>query len=69
MTKIQVLDKGYIELIDTFGDSLTVVNAARVSFGSEKKELDNKDKRLIKYLYKRHSFNIYKSIMRVQKDD
>ncbi len=31
--KIDVLDKGHIELIDTLGDDLTPVNAARVSFG------------------------------------
>ena len=28
--KIDVLDKGYIELVDTLGDDLTPVNAARV---------------------------------------
>ena len=31
--KINILDKGYIELVDTLGDDLTPVNAARVSFG------------------------------------
>jgi len=31
--KIDVLDKGYIEVVDTLGDDLTPVNAARVSFG------------------------------------
>lgn len=63
MIKIPVLDKGYIELIETFGDSLTVVNAARVSFGSEKKELDNKDKRLIKYLYKHKHMSPFRHVM------
>jgi hypothetical protein len=28
--KIDVLDKGYIEVVDTLGDDLTPVNAARV---------------------------------------
>jgi len=32
------------------GDDLTIVNAARVSFGKHKTELDKKDKKLIKYL-------------------
>lgn len=38
------------ELIDYFGDDLMVVNAARVSYGKTKKEFDNKDEKLIKYL-------------------
>lgn len=36
--------------IDHMGSSLTVTNAARVSFGNEKQKLDSKDKKLIKYL-------------------
>ena len=31
--KVNVLDKGYIEVVDVLGDDLTPVNAARVSFG------------------------------------
>ena len=46
----QVLDKGFVELIDTFGDDLTVVNAARVSYNKEVTTLDAKDAKLIKYL-------------------
>ena len=38
------------ELIDSMGDDLTVVNAARVSFGNRKTELEEGDKKLIKYL-------------------
>ncbi len=37
-------------LIDTMGDDLKVVNAARVSFGKHKSELDDQDEKLIKYL-------------------
>ena len=33
--KIEVLDKGHIELIDHMGSDLTVANAARVSFANE----------------------------------
>jgi len=43
-------DKGKVEYIQHMGDDLTIVNAARVSFGKEKTELDNRDKKLIKYL-------------------
>ena len=49
-TKIQCLDKGFVELLDTFGDDLTVVNAARVSFHKESKELSMQDEKLIKLL-------------------
>jgi len=41
---------GKVEYIQHMGDDLTIVNAARVSFGKEKTELDNRDKKLIKYL-------------------
>ena len=39
-----------VELIDSMGSDLTVVNAARVSFGKKKTKLDKNDERLIKYL-------------------
>ena len=44
--------KGFVELVDAVGGDLTVVNSARVSFGKHKAKLDNKDKKLIKYLIK-----------------
>nr|AIA15908.1 Thymidylate synthase complementing protein [uncultured bacterium] len=47
---MQVLDHGFVELIDTLGSDLTVVNAARVSFGKRKTEMSPGDKKLIKYL-------------------
>ena len=43
---------GKVELIQTIGNDLSVVNAARVSFGVEKEELDDRDKKLINYLVK-----------------
>jgi len=45
-----ILDKGEIELIDTLGADLTVVNSARVSFGNCKIEFDNTDRVLVNYL-------------------
>lgn len=39
-----------VTLLDTFGDDLTVVNAARVSFGKEVSEMTPRDEKLIKYL-------------------
>ena len=39
-----------VELLETFGDDLTVVNAARVSLGKHATEFTDKDAKLIKYL-------------------
>jgi thymidylate synthase (FAD) len=47
-----ILDKGFIELLDVFGNDLTIVNAARVSFNKESTELNSKDEKLIQYLAK-----------------
>ena len=43
---------GFVELLETFGDDLTVVNAARVSFDKVSHELTEGDKKLIHYLAK-----------------
>lgn len=50
--KIAALDKGFVELLDTFGDDLTVVNAARVSFAKESTVMEPRDEKLIQYLAK-----------------
>jgi len=54
---MKVLDKGFVEVIDTLGDDLTVVNSARVSFGKRKTKWDKGDERLVRYLakHKHHS--------------
>lgn len=44
------VDDGLVTLSDYMGSDLSVVNAARVSFGKQKTELDDKDIKLIKYL-------------------
>ena len=43
-------DIGSVELVEFMGSDLTIVNAARVSFGKHKEKLDKKDEKLIKYL-------------------
>ena len=52
-----VLDKGFIEVVDSLGDDLTVVNSARVSFGKRKKKWDKSDEKLVRFLakYKHYS--------------
>ena len=52
MKKHQVLDFGSVELLEAFGNDLTVVNAARVSFAKEVNEFSDKDNKLISYLVK-----------------
>jgi len=43
---------GFVEILETFGDDLTVVNAARVSFDKVSTSLTEADKKLINYLAK-----------------
>ncbi len=40
----------FVKLIDSMGTDLTVVNAARVSFGKKKEKFEEGDEKLIKYL-------------------
>ena len=76
--KIDVLDKGYVRLVDTLGNELSVVNAARVSYDKESKVSDDgslaiDDQKLIKFLWNeghtspfRHSamtFEVYAPLM------
>lgn len=49
-------DIGKVEYVESMGSDLTIVNAARVSFGKHKESLDGRDLKLIKYLIKhRHT--------------
>lgn len=50
-TKIDVLDEGYVRLVDTLGDDASVVNAARVSYDKEIEVLEERDERLMVWLW------------------
>lgn len=50
MDMINVLDKGYLRLVDTLGSDLTIANAGRVSYAKESKVLSEKDIKLINFL-------------------
>jgi len=50
MNKINVLDKGYIRLVDQLGNDLSVVNAARVSYDKESTDFGSRDHNLLKFL-------------------
>lgn len=73
MNKTDVLDHGYVRLVDVMGSDLTVANAARVSYAKESRELTDRDVRLIRFLAKeghtspfRHAiaqFEIYAPLM------
>ena len=58
--KIDVLDKGYIEVVDKLGDDLTPVNAARVSFGGRSDIFEEKDRKLSKFLIKHKHFSPFR---------
>jgi thymidylate synthase (FAD) len=57
---IQVLDKGYVRLVDTMGSDLSVVNAARASFAKESKELEKKDVQLIDFLIRENHMSPFR---------
>ena len=76
--KIDVLNKGYVRLVDTLGNDLSVANAARVSYDKESKlredgSLTIADQRLIDFLWReghtspfRHAaltFEVYAPLM------
>ena len=42
--------QGWIGLVNRMGDEATIVNAARVSFGKMRSEMDERDVKLLKYL-------------------
>jgi thymidylate synthase (FAD) len=54
---------GYIELLEQFGDERTIVNAARVSFGTQKETLNNSDIRLLRYLYRHKHFSPFRHVL------
>jgi thymidylate synthase (FAD) len=48
--EIKVLNKGFVRLVDHMGSDLSVVNAARVSFGKQKDAFEDSDAKLVNYL-------------------
>ena len=60
--KNEVLDKGFIEVVDSLGNDLTVVNSARVSFGKRKEKWDKSDERLVRYLAKHKHYSPFRHL-------
>jgi thymidylate synthase (FAD) len=69
----EVLDKGYVRLVDVLGNDLSVVNAARVSYDKESAEFQDRDQKLLNFLIRekhtsplRHAaltFEVYAPLM------
>lgn len=47
---INVLDNGYVRLVDKLGDDLKPVNSAKVSYNKESKEFGEREEKLLKFL-------------------
>jgi thymidylate synthase (FAD) len=60
--KTDVLDKGFIEVVDSLGNDLSVVNSARISFGKRKFEWDKSDEHLVRYLAKHKHFSPFRHL-------
>ncbi len=61
--KKEVLDKGFVEVIDKLGSDLTVVNSARVSFGKRKDKFDESDRKLVRFLAKNKHWSPFRHMM------
>jgi thymidylate synthase (FAD) len=64
MDKIDVLDKGFIRLVDHMGSDLSIVRNARVSYDAAWRAGENEgsDKKLINYLYKNKHNTPFESV-------
>jgi thymidylate synthase (FAD) len=60
MNMIEVLDSGYVRLIDVMGSDLSVVNAARASFAKESAEMSPADERLINFLVRENHMSPFR---------
>lgn len=58
--RIDVLDQGYVRLVDKMGSDLSVTNAARVSYAKESAEFSDKDERLINFLVRNKEYSPFR---------
>lgn len=62
---IQVLDKGYVGLLDHMGNDASIISAARVSYDkecvpNEDGTLAERDERLMAYLVRKNEFSVFR---------
>ncbi|TGP28255.1 FAD-dependent thymidylate synthase [Mesorhizobium sp. M2D.F.Ca.ET.232.01.1.1] len=64
MDKIDVLDHGFVRLVEHMGSDLSVVRAARVSYDAAWRAGENEgsDARLIRYLWKNHHTSPFEAV-------
>jgi len=55
--------KSLVALIDSMGDSLSVVNDARQSFDNRKEQWDEKDEKLLNYLAREHHTSPFRGVV------
>lgn len=61
--KPEAVDDGFVTLVDVMGNDLSVVNAARVSFGKRKTQFDSKDEKLINFLSKHKHMSPFRHVV------
>jgi thymidylate synthase (FAD) len=61
-TRKNVLDHGFIELVDYMGDDYRILQSARVSTGGVAQKGNDKDKKLIRYLYKNEHLTPFEQV-------
>jgi len=57
-----VLDKGFVQLMDSMGNDLTVVNTAKISKNKKSKSLSQRDKKLIENLAEWHHWTPFSHV-------
>lgn len=64
MEKVEVLDHGFVRLVDSMGSDLSIVRAARVSYDAAWRAGENEgsDNRLIGYLWRNHHTTPFESV-------
>lgn len=62
--RVNVLDHGYVRLVDSMGDDLSVVRAARVSYDAAWRagQDEGSDTKLINYLWKHHHTTPFEAV-------
>jgi len=60
INSIEVLDKGYVRLVDVMGSDLSIVNAARASFAKESTEMSVADGRLLHFLARENKMSPFR---------
>lgn len=64
MEKIDVLDTGFVRLVDSMGSDLSIARAARVSYDAAWRagEDEGSDERLIRYLWRNHHTTPFEAV-------